>query len=125
MRNDWKLSFYYSQPLCFNGEVVKDFFGNCSLIFNVVTENAGEYLFKIRYTSGEDVGLNLQIGNSRQVIRCPNTGGWYDKFEETEIYINLPKGQSVLCITPGMNGGPIWINLNCLKKSLIRSKVIN
>lgn len=60
--------------------------------------------------------LNLQIGNSRQVIRCPNTGGWYDKFEETEIYINLPKGQSVLCITPGMNGGPILDKFELFKE---------
>lgn len=105
-----------ANPYASNGEVVKDFFGNCSLIFNVVTENAGECLFKIRYTSGEDVGLNLQIGNSRQVIRCPNTGGWYDKFEETEIYINLPKGQSVLCVTPGTNGGPILDKFELFKE---------
>ena len=43
----------------------------------------------------------------KQMIPCPNSGGWWSEFTDTKTVVNLSAGKNTISFTPEPMGSPI------------------
>lgn len=90
------------------GKHVNHFWGDSNLKFDVTVEEAGVYYLKIRYVCGTDVWIYSQVnGGVKQMIPCPNSGGWWSEFTDAKTVVNLSAGKNTISFTPEPTGSPI------------------